>query len=183
MSLQLRWLDFSQSLGLFTYSSHAIKCTQSEPRCQDYSVNWTRMRTLELLVYMEFQNDWVGCSVLWSSTHSLRYWCMTSSYFEITHWAAICVPLCNSITCQSIVLRAVQTFKRASMQAKLSEAHTLPSTLGCISTPRLFSNNFYLVLKCCIFVKNETSKIFCNWLIFRGASGLPKFDPGSKTCK
>ena len=111
------------------------------------------------------------------------HWCMTYSYFEITHWAAICVPLCNSITCQSIVLRAVQTFKRASMQAKLSEAHTLPSTLGCISTPRLFSNNFYLVLKFCIFVKNETSKIFCNWLIFRGASGLPKFDPGSKTCK
>jgi len=29
--------------------------------------------------------------------------------------------------------------------------------LGCIRSPRLFSNNFYLVLKCCILVNNETS--------------------------
>jgi len=26
--------------------------------------NWTKTRTLELRVYMELQNDWVGCSAL-----------------------------------------------------------------------------------------------------------------------
>jgi len=32
--------------------------------------------------------------------------------------------------------------------------------LRCIRSPWLFSNNFYLVLKCCILVKNETCTIF-----------------------
>jgi len=26
-------------------------------------------------------------------------------------------------------------------------------------------------------------KLFRNWLMFRGASGLPKFDPKGETCK
>jgi len=46
--------------------------------------------------------------------------------------------------------------------------------------PSTFSNNFYLVLKCCILVKNKTSKFFRNWLMFRSASGLPKFYLGVK---
>ena len=50
----------------------------------------------------------------------------------------------------------------------------------CIRSPRLFSNNFYLALKCFILVKNDTSKFFRNWLMSWGASGLPKFDPGAK---
>ena len=32
--------------------------------------------------------------------------------------------------------------------------------VGCIRSHRLFSNSFYPVLKCCILVKNEASKIF-----------------------
>ena len=46
--------------------------------------------------------------------------------------------------------------------------------IGCRS-PRLFSNNFYLVLKCCILVKNETSKnLFRNRLMIKGALGTFK---------
>ena len=33
------------------------------------------------------------------------------------------------------------------------------------------------------FGKKWDPKFFCNLLTFRGASGLPKFDPGGKTCK
>jgi len=40
------------------------------------------------------------------------------------------------------------------------------SPLGCIRSPRLFSNNFYLVLKCCILVKMRPLKFFHNWLMF-----------------
>ena len=32
--------------------------------------------------------------------------------------------------------------------------------VGCIRSPRIFSNNFYSVVKCCILVKHETSEIF-----------------------
>ena len=38
--------------------------------------------------------------------------------------------------------------------------------LGCIRSPRLCSNNFGLVIKCCILVKNEISKIF-SFVLFR----------------
>jgi len=56
-------------------------------------------------------------------------------------------------------------------------------TLGCIRNPQHFSYKFYLVLKCCIYVRNMTSKFFCNRLMFRSALRPPMFDQGFKTCK
>jgi len=40
------------------------KCDRREFWRQGTKCNWTKMRTLELRVYMELQNDWVGCSAL-----------------------------------------------------------------------------------------------------------------------
>ena len=50
-------------------------------------------------------------------------------------------------------------------------------TLGCIRSPELFSNNFYLVLKYCILVKNETSEFFAQLVDVQGCIKTPKFFP------
>jgi len=43
-----------------------------------------------------------------------------------------------------------------------------------------FSNNFYLVLKCCILVKTETYTIFSQLVDVYGCIEAPKISPGGQ---
>jgi len=118
--------------------------------------------------------DEISEKVFFISLHAHRLLSHTLEYY-----CNIC--LCNVKSCHIKWILLPQS----TINIKV---HQEPSTffnklLPCVKVLHFGKS---VAIKCCNCVKvlqYKTSKFFRNWLLFRGASGLPKFDPRGGICK